>query len=139
MDPVLLAFLCLALAAVAFAAVVAAWLMLDAKKQLHRSVDAVVRMSNDVNALRADVVPVLNDSRQLMQQLQATASSADQQLTSLSKGVEAVAGIATDVRTFEKKLLERVGPPLEDAADVVAGVSKGLTTFVRTLLKFRQQ
>lgn len=134
MDPVLLAFLCLALAALAFAAVVAAWLMLNAKSELQRSVDAVVKMSDDVHALRANLLPVLQDSRTLMQQLQATATSADQQLASLSKGVEAVTGIATDVRKFEKRLLERVGPPLEDAAGVVAGVSKGLSTFVRTLM-----
>jgi uncharacterized protein YoxC len=138
MDPVLLAFLCLALAGITFAAIMAVWLMRNVKSEIQRSVNAVVRMADDVHALRADIAPVLNDSRALMQQLQATASNAEQQITALSKGVEAVSGIATDVRSFEQKLLERVGPPLEDAAGIVAGVSKGLSTFVRTLLSMRR-
>lgn len=138
MDPVVVAFLCLALAAIAFAAIVAAWLMRNVKSEIERSVNAVVRMADDVHALRADIAPVLSDSRVLMQQLQTTASNAEQQIAALSKGVEAVSGIATDVRSFEQKLLARVGPPLEDAAGIVAGVSKGLSTFVRTLMSMRR-
>jgi len=135
MEPALLIILCITLLAITVAVFVAIWLMLNAKLQLERSVEAVTKMSNDVSQLRSELAPLLKQSQELIENLKATSTTANNQLSSMSKGIDALSGMATDVRQLEQRLLQRVGPPLEDAASILAGVSKGIGAFVRVLTK----
>jgi uncharacterized protein YoxC len=134
MDPILLVFLCIALAAFTVLCIVAAVAVRNVSIQLDKVVRASERAAADVQALRSDLGPILSETASLLGQLKATTAHADAQLVSLGKSADAIAGIIGDVRALEAKLLGRLGPPLEQAAGLVAGVTKGLTTFIQRLV-----
>lgn len=135
MDPLLLAFACLALAAFAVLCVVAAIAIRNLTRQLDTVVLTTQKAAADLQSLRADIAPVLSEATSLLAQLKATTANADAQLTSLGRSADSIAGIIGDVRALEARLLGRLGPSLEQAAGIVAGVTKGVTTFIQRLVQ----
>jgi uncharacterized protein YoxC len=135
MDPFLLVFACLALAAFTVLCIVAAMAIKNLTRQLDIVVSTTQRAAADLQTLRADIAPVLTEATSLLTQLKATTANADAQLTSLGRSADAIAGIVGDVRALESRLLQRLGPPLEQAAGVVAGVTKGVATFIQRLVQ----
>jgi ABC-type transporter Mla subunit MlaD len=78
--------------------------------------------------------PVLVRSEELLEQLHQTVQNADRQLDKLSRGADTFASIAQDVKDFEVGIMNRIRPSVEDVVSLVAGATKGATTFIRTLL-----
>jgi phage-related protein len=73
-------------------------------------------------------------SEELLQQLHSTVQRADQQIDKISRGADAFASIAQDVKDFEVGIMNRIRPSVEDVVSLIAGATKGATTFIKTLM-----
>lgn len=133
MDPILIIFLCVALAAVSIMCVAATVTLLNARKSLDRMVVTVEKSAQDMHEIKSRLTPVLLRSEELLEQLHQTMQKADRQIETISKGADAFASIAEDVRSFEAGIMNRIRPTIDDLTGMFAGAVKGVTTFVRTL------
>lgn len=133
MDPILIIFLCVALAAVSIMCVAATVTLLNARKSLDRMVVTVEKSAQDMHEIKSRLTPVLLRSEELLEQLHQTVQKADRQIETISKGADAFASIAEDVRSFEAGIMNRIRPTIDDLTGMFAGAVKGVTTFVRTL------
>lgn len=113
---------------------VAVSVLLHARRQLDRMVMTAERSSNDLHELRTRLTPVLVRSEELLQQLHSTVQRADQQIDKISRGADAFASIAQDVKEFEVGIMNRIRPSVEDVVSLIAGATKGATTFIKTLM-----
>jgi ABC-type transporter Mla subunit MlaD len=63
-------------------------------------------------------------------QLQSTLRNVDANVGQLGQGLEQFKEIGTRINGLEAKLQEKIEGPLMQAAGVVSGISKAITTFV---------
>jgi uncharacterized protein YoxC len=133
MDPILIIFLCVALAAVAIMCIAATVTLLNARRSLDRMVVTVERTATDMHEIKTRLTPVLIRSEELLEQMHHTLQQADKQIEKISKGADAFASIAEDVRSFESGIMNRIRPSVDELTGMFAGAVKGVTTFIKTL------
>lgn len=114
--------------------IVAVVVLLHTRRQVDRMVLTAERSAADLHELRMRATPVLVRSEELLEQLHTTVQNADRQLDKLSRGADTFASIAQDVKDFEVGIMNRIRPSVEDVVSLVAGATKGATTFIRTLI-----
>lgn len=133
MDIVLIVAACLALVAVAVLCFTAVSFLNSARGQVDRVVASVERAASDLHQLRVDMAPVLKQSETLLVQLKDTADQVDRELEKIGRGADAFARIADDIRGLEQLVVSRLRGPISDVTGVVAGITRGITAFVRKL------
>jgi len=71
----------------------------------------------------------------ISQQLSGTMTKVDTQLDTLQSGLNEFKAIGTRVNTLEERLQTKLERPLMQAASVVSGISKAISTFTNGLKK----
>lgn len=113
---------------------VAVSFLLHARRQVDRMTMSAERAATDLHELRTRLTPVLVRSEELLEQVHGTVLRADAQIAKLSKGADAIASIAQDVKDFEVGIMNRLRPSVEEVVGLIAGATKGATTFIKTLM-----
>ncbi len=99
----------------------------DVLLELRETVGESKRMIAEVNRNLPQTFATLN---QTGEQLQSTLKNVDVQVGQLGQGLEQFKEIGTRINGLEAKLQDKIEGPLMQAAGVVSGISKAITTFV---------
>lgn len=99
----------------------------DVLLELRETVGESKRMIAEVNRNLPQTFATLN---QTGEQLQSTLKNVDVQIGQLGQGLEQFKEIGTRINGLEAKLQDKIEGPLMQAAGVVSGISKAITTFV---------
>lgn len=99
----------------------------DVLLELRETVGESKRMIAEVNKNLPQTFATLN---QTGEQLQSTLKNVDVQVGQLGQGLEQFKEIGTRINGLEAKLQDKIEGPLMQAAGVVSGISKAITTFV---------
>lgn len=86
-----------------------------------------------IEQVRLQSAPLVHDATQIAGDIRMIVKTLEKELPKVSDSLEAVRGTARDIREFEEMLRERVERPLLDLTSIIAGLSKGLVIFWRTL------
>ena len=101
-------------------------------------VRAALRTINEAHKLieqvRYQTAPLVHDATQIAGDVRMIVKTLEKELPKVSDSLEAVRGTARDIREFEEMLRERVERPLLDLTSIIAGLSRGLVMFWRTLV-----
>ncbi|MBK6292583.1 MAG: hypothetical protein IPH85_07660 [Ignavibacteria bacterium] len=133
MDTTLLIFACSALGAAAVLCVVVAIVAFRAGKNLDRVTVVVEAMQKDVHDLKVSAMPIIEKAGVFLDQGHQTFQVLESDLAKLSKGAQNLSGIAEDLRILEQSVVARIRPGLEDAASLISGITRGITTFAKKL------
>ena len=102
-------------------------------------VRATLRTVNEAHKLieqvRYQTAPLVHDATQIAGDVRMIVKTLEKELPKVSDSLEAVRGTARDIREFEEMLRERVERPLLDLTSIIAGLSRGLVIFWRTLVQ----
>lgn len=134
MDPVLLIFGCIALAAVTILCVAATVVLLRSRTHVERVVTSVESMQVDVAQLQHQLQPVLERTAIVLTDVQRIVENADKKLDQLSGGIDTFASIAKDVKDIESMVVSKMKGPLEDILGIVAGTVRGVTAFTKKIV-----
>lgn len=100
----------------------------DVLLDVRETVGETKRMILEVNKNLPNTFATLN---QTGEQLQSTLKNVDVQVGQLGQGLEQFKEIGTRINDLEAKLQDKIEGPLMQAAGVVSGISKAITTFVQ--------
>lgn len=100
----------------------------DVLLDVRETVGETKRMILEVNKNLPNTFATLN---QTGEQLQSTLKNVDVQVGQLGQGLEQFKEIGTRINGLEAKLQDKIEGPLMQAAGVVSGISKAITTFVQ--------
>ncbi|MFM7773732.1 MAG: hypothetical protein ACKOAG_00710 [Candidatus Kapaibacterium sp.] len=99
----------------------------DVMLDVRETVGETKRMIAEVNRNLPQTFETLNRTGE---QLQSTLKNVDVQVGQLGQGLEQFKEIGTRINGLEAKLQDKIEGPLMQAAGVVSGISKAITTFV---------
>lgn len=116
-----------AIVAVCMYAVSALRRLNDVLLEVRETVGESKRMIAEVNRNLPQTFTSLNETSA---QLQSTLRNVDANVGQLGQGLEQFKEIGTRINGLEAKLQEKIEGPLMQAAGVVSGISKAITTFV---------
>ncbi len=133
MDPVLLVFLCAALVSLAVLCWILAVVAMRASRELQRIAGVTEGIHKNLDELKSAAIPVIERAGTVLEETSSVLQRVETDLDHLSRGASSFAQIAEDIRVLEQGLMARIRPSLEDAASLVSGVVKGVTTFARKL------
>lgn len=100
----------------------------DVLLDVRETVGETKRMISEVNKNLPNTFATLH---QTGEQLQSTLKNVDVQVGQLGQGLEQFKEIGTRINGLEAKLQDKIEGPLMQAAGVVSGISKAITTFVQ--------
>ena len=86
-----------------------------------------------IEQVRFQTAPVVHDATQIAGDIRTIVKTIEKELPKVSDSLEAVRGTARDIRDFEEMLRERIERPLLDLTSIIAGLSKGIVIFWKTL------
>ena len=122
------------LAAASVLCVVLAVAAIRAVNNMDRMTDALESVGRDVEDLKKQVEPVINEAGKVLQRTDDALKKIDTSLGQVNKGTQVFQQMAEDVRELEQDLVDRVRPPLQDLGSVAAGAIKGFTGLIKSLL-----
>jgi ABC-type transporter Mla subunit MlaD len=134
MDSTLLIFSCLALASGAILCIVLAGVAIRALKEVGKLTATIEQLGADVRDIKAEVIPVLNETATMIRKTDQTLDHLDENLQRISRGTQTLENVAADVRAFEQDLLKKVQGPVDDMVTVLSGTVRGLATLVKKVL-----
>jgi len=98
---------------------------------------AIRKFLSELNKLteqaRLQTAPLVHDATLAMGSVRTILNNLERDLPKVSDGINDLRGTAADIRDFERMLIDRVERPLLDLTAIIAGISKGLVVFWRTL------
>ena len=98
---------------------------------------AIRKFISELNKLteqaRLQTAPLVHDATLAMGTVRTILTNLERDLPKVSEGINDLRGTAADIREFERMLIDRVERPLLDLTAIIAGISKGLVVFWRTL------
>ncbi|HHL72533.1 MAG TPA: DUF948 domain-containing protein [Bacteroidetes bacterium] len=86
-----------------------------------------------VEQVRMQTAPLVHDATQIAGDLRHIVKTMEKELPKVSDSIESIRRTAADVHEFEIMVRERIEQPLLDLTAIIAGLSKGLVIFWRTL------
>ncbi|HUI30055.1 MAG TPA: DUF948 domain-containing protein [Candidatus Acidoferrales bacterium] len=101
-------------------------LMKDAKQVLNQ-VEASVKEISDKSG------PLLENSGVITGKIREIAENVDGEVTSLKGAMDSLVGAVDDLVEFERKIKSKIEGPILDTAGIVAGITRGIRTFLRVL------
>ncbi len=104
----------------------------DIMLDVSAAVDETKRLSAELNRNLPQTFATLNATSS---QLTTTLKNVDVQLESLGEGIGQFKQIGSRINGLEAKLQDKVEGPLMQAASVVAGISKAISTFANGVSK----
>jgi len=116
----------IALLAIAAASIYSIGLMKDAKhvfNQLEGSVKEISEKSG----------PLLENSGVITGKIREVVESIDGEVTNVKEAVDSLVGAIESIVDLERKVKSKIEDPILDAAGFVAGITKGIKTFLRVL------
>lgn len=98
---------------------------------------AIRKFLSELNKLveqaRLQTAPLVHDATLAMGTVRTILNTLEKDLPKVSDGINDLRGTAADIREFERMLIDRVERPLLDLTAIIAGITKGLVIFWRTL------
>jgi uncharacterized protein YoxC len=116
----------LALLAIAAASIYSIVLMRDAKHVLNQ-------LESSVKEISEKSVPVLENAGAITGKIREIAESVDGEVTNIKGVLDSLVGAIGDIVNLEQKVKSKIEEPVLEAAGFVAGVAKGIKTFLRVL------
>ncbi len=86
-----------------------------------------------VEQVRMQTAPLVHDATQIAGDMRHIVKTLEKELPKVGDSIESIRRTAADVHEFETMLRERIEQPLLDLTAIIAGLSKGLVIFWRTL------
>lgn len=90
-----------------------------------------------IEQVRFQTAPLVHDATQIAGDVRSIVKTLEKEMPKVGDSLDALRGTARDIRDFEEMLRERVERPLLDLTSIIAGLSKGLVIFWRTLVHRR--
>ncbi|MCA9742256.1 MAG: DUF948 domain-containing protein [Deferribacteres bacterium] len=90
-----------------------------------------------IEQVRFQTAPLVHDATQIAGDIRSIVKTLEREMPKVGDSLDALKGTAMDIREFETMLRERVERPLLDLTSIIAGLSKGLVIFWRTLVHRR--
>lgn len=88
-----------------------------------------------LETVRSQIPPVSRELTHISGQVTTILQSVHRQIDNVEDGLSAARDAADHLRDFEEDVLQRFKPPLFQLATVLNGVSRGVGTFFRVLLR----
>jgi len=100
--------------------------------QVRRTAREVERLTEMV---RMQVAPLSHDATIISQQINGILKSVHRQVDGVEEGIATFRDGALRLRELQESMLGRVETPLRELAALVGGLSRGVETFIRALLR----
>ncbi len=116
----------IALLAFAAASIYSIVLMKDAKQVLNQ-------LESSVKDISEKSGPLLENSGVITGKIREIAESVDGEVSNVKGAVDSLVGAIDDLVELERKVKSKIEDPILDTAGYLAGITKGIKTFLRVL------